>query len=640
MPNLYTAPDMIAAPAAPATRRPAQSPEAANPYAAPDMAGPQPRSGAPASTWSDFFTRITGDIAAAVGAPSIGPGGQKRPGYQTGFVHGALRVPVGAAQLLAHMASPEYLTRGPGGRPQAHEPLGEAADALARRFEQSYQKTRGPNAGFDWASFAGSVGAGALLPAAAGGPAAAALGGALGGATQPDVMKPGASAGDYWHEKAKDLAIGAATGGVFGGVGAAAARGGAAIRGVRAPGTGPVPTLARAGVQMTPGQLGRGAGGLVGKLVGRAEDALKSWPILGDVIRRAGSLSLHDFNRAVINQALDPIGKTLSKGIAAGRDAVRTAAAMISDEYDRILSDKGLRFSVDPKFQQDILGIYRSARGQPGQMDAELQKVFRSSIFERLKLRPGAPPSMDAAAFKMAESRLNTLATRYMRSPDVDQQLLGEHIKEAVFAMRSALERQNPTAAKDLANVNAAYAMLVRVEKAAGAAKEDGVFTPSQLLSAIRATDLSRRSRAFAHGDALMQAFAEAGQRVLPGKMPDSGTPERALWSALTYGLSKGTLREAASGAIPALTLGPLYTRAGLTAVQRWQMAGPQRNALISRLGGATGAGAADTRLQDGLAALNAVLGATEPPPKPQLPRPGERGPQGGTITGIGPRAQ
>lgn len=588
--NPFLAPDMMARPAAP-------PPGAGkNPFSAADMTAPAP------SLWDRFM-------------------------------HGVVDPVVGAGQLMTHV---------PGSLWSYARPV---VDPLVRLREETYQRERGPNAGFDWARLAGNVASpinyaipelGAAATAGRLGEAGkAAVSGALAGAMQPTATKPGAGEGDYWTSKAKDLALGAATGGALGGVAAGVGRGVAAARGMTGAVGGPAAALARSGVTMTPGALGRGSGRIVGQLVGRAEDALKSWPILGDVIRRAGSLGIRDFNRAVLDQTLEPIGKTLPKGMSAGREAVKAAAEMISDDYGRILSQKGLRFTADPKFAQDILGIYRSARGQPGNMVADLQSVVRSSLFDRFKLRSGSGPSMDAAAFKMSESRLNGIATRYMRSPDVNQQLLGEHIKEVVYAMRSALERQNPQAARDLANVNAAFAMLARVERAARSAKEDGVFTPSQLLSAVRSSDTSRRGRAFAHGDALMQAFAEAGQRVLPGRMPDSGTPERALWSALVYGLSKGTLREAAAGAVPAATLGPLYTRAGMKAVQRWALAGPQRNAAISRLGGAAGAGAVDARVQNDLSALNAVLSATEPPPAPPVPQVGDRGPSGGKITDI-----
>ena len=54
--------------------------------------------------------------------------------------------------------------------------------------------------------------------------------------------------------------------------------------------------------------------------------------------------------------------------------------------------------------------------------------------------------------------------------------------------------------------------------------------------------DKSAGKGAFARGDALMQDFAEVGQRVLPSTVPDSGTTGRVLMAGLAGGAGAGTL--------------------------------------------------------------------------------------------------
>jgi hypothetical protein len=88
--------------------------------------------------------------------------------------------------------------------------------------------------------------------------------------------------------------------------------------------------------------------------------------------------------------------------------------------------------------------------------------------------------------------------------------------------MRQSVTRQNPTVAKELSNINSSYAMLTRIENAANRNVESGgVFTPRDLLAAVKKGDTSARDRTFARGDALFQKWAEAANKVLPKKLQE-----------------------------------------------------------------------------------------------------------------------
>jgi hypothetical protein len=140
---------------------------------------------------------------------------------------------------------------------------------------------------------------------------------------------------------------------------------------------------------------------------------------------------------------------------------------------------------------------------------------------------------MPGILYKRIESELNNMATNYMRSTDAAQRDMGHAISDVVKSMKGSLERNNPWFAEKLRNINSGWAMYARMRgAAANRVTSEGVFTPGDLLSAIKRGDRSVGKGAFARGDALMQDFATAAQHVLPSRIPTSGTSERAAMMA------------------------------------------------------------------------------------------------------------
>jgi hypothetical protein len=87
------------------------------------------------------------------------------------------------------------------------------------------------------------------------------------------------------------------------------------------------------------------------------------------------------------------------------------------------------------------------------------------------------------------------------------------------------LERSSPAVAKELRDLNTAWAAFARVRRAAvNRPASGGVFTPADLL---RAEKHAADERVFARGDGLLQEIAHDGQQVLANKVPDSGTARR-----------------------------------------------------------------------------------------------------------------
>lgn len=273
--------------------------------------------------------------------------------------------------------------------------------------------------------------------------------------------------------------------------------------------------LADRGVtQMTVGQL---AGGILKSV----EDKATSFPILGDFIQAGRKRSIESFNRSVANQALEPIGETLGRGTAAGHDTISEVHDKLGAAYDNIVPHLELR--PDQQWFQDLRQVYdRNVQMLPEQHQQQFSRILTQEF--------GRPAPLDGEKVKVIESNLNRLAGKFSSSPDANQQLLGEALTSTVAAVRSNMERMNPAYAQELARINSGYAMYVRMRTAAANRRgSEGVFTPGDLLTAIKRGDRSVGKGSFARGDALMQAFAEAGQKVLPSAYPDSGTAGRLM---------------------------------------------------------------------------------------------------------------
>ncbi|HEV2225070.1 MAG TPA: hypothetical protein VGR84_18910 [Candidatus Acidoferrales bacterium] len=430
-----------------------------------------------------------------------------------------------------------------------------AADvAAAKKQEEEFAKRVSP--GFGGWELAGSMAnpLNYLVPGAAAtklGRAAMSMGSGAAAAS----LEPGTPVtDDFWSKKRGEILAGTLAGG-------ATHVGLHALGNLIAP---PMSALAKylasKGVELTPGQMGTG-GGMIGRQIRRAEEAFKSFPILGSFIRSGEGRSIESFDRATINQALEPIGQSLPKNVEIGHTAVAHAADKVNDAYDHLLPH--IHFGTDRQFASDIANL----RGMVMSMPAPQIEQFSNILRHRLATRLAPTGMMDGKTFKQVDSELRVLSEPYIRSPDAAQQQLGRAIQEVRSAMRAAVTRQNPKYATRLQNINNSYAMLTRIEQATSRRLQGtGVFTPADLLAAVKSQDMSRRRREFAHADALMQDWASAGQQVLPAKMPDSGTPERALYLGSLLGAERvfpGGEKAAAAGLAGALP----YTRLGQAAL-------------------------------------------------------------------------
>lgn len=389
-------------------------------------------------------------------------------------------------------------------------------DQQVREREHAYQAQRAAagESGIDWWRMGGNVLSPANVAIARAIPAAATLPGkiasGIAGGAASSVAAP-VTIGDFASEKAKQIGIGAVTGGVTPAVTSGVAR-------VISPNASINPQLQMlkdAGVRPT---IGQSLGGVVGNL----EQKATSIPFVGNAIASKRRQAVEQFNKAAINRALEPIGQSIDD---IGTTGVQKAGDLIGKAYDDALNQiKYVKF--DKQFQQDFTQLKSMASG----LTPEMEKLFNKKVSGVLGSRVSKINTMLPDTFKKAESEIGSIASSYSKSALASERELGDAFKQVQALLREQAVRSNPDAASALQSANKAWANLVRVEGAAKAAQNaEGVFTPAQLAGAVRAADQSVRKRAVGRGTALMQDLSTAGQNVLGNTVPDSGTAGRLI---------------------------------------------------------------------------------------------------------------
>lgn len=424
-------------------------------------------------------------------------------------------------------------------------------DQQVRERESAYQQERAAagEGGVDWARLGGNLLSPANLGLAASAPRAATMAGriavgsglgAAGGAMTPVTQ------GNFAEEKLAQIGTGAAIGGAI----PVAAGGLARVVSPKASTNPSIKLLQQEGVQPTIGQT-------LGGRMNALEERLQSAPIVGDAITMARNRAVDQFNRAALDRVTSPIGVKVT---AIGREGVSQAKNALKQAYDDVLPK--LSFTADSQFSQDFARIQGMVSA--GLPDAE-RKAFENIIQRQVVGKMTAAGKMSGESFKQVESELSRLAKGYLGDASFDKRQIGSAISEVLSSMRGSLQRTNPQHASQLAKINQGYANFARVRDAAGRiGSEDGVFSPAQLSSAVRAADKSVGKGSFATGNAMMQDLADAGKSTLGQKVPNSFTTDRLLLSGL--GLGSGFVNPA----IPAGLLGGagLYTPAAQSALR------------------------------------------------------------------------
>lgn len=291
-----------------------------------------------------------------------------------------------------------------------------------------------------------------------------------------------------------------------------------------------VQALRSRGIPMTvPQQLGGFIKGM--------EDKAMSVPLVGDMIRARRMEGMGAFNREAFNEAGGPINATVS---TIGEQGVEELADQVGDAYTSATS--GVSVPFDAQFPSDFAGAV--ARGQ------RLPPDLRHSLGEVLEARVAPITDTGAMTGDQFQQAVRALKATRNRPPSRFEGFEQDY-RDSVTGVIDSLEGQMMRGGGDqtvsgLTAANAANRNLRTIEDASNRAaggSETGtpfVFTPSQLQRAGMATE--RRypgQRPFAD-------LADSGQEILPSRIPNSGTADRAaqmlIPGALVGGAGLGAL--------------------------------------------------------------------------------------------------
>ena len=449
-----------------------------------------------------------------------------------GVVRGLRDIPDAGAQLLTRgleAVAPEGSNFEKWAREQR-----ESVEGINRGAEVDYMQNwrGGKDVGFDGGRLTGNVLATLPLVMTGAGPVVI---GAVSSAMQP------VEGDDFWTQKAIQTGIG----GVSGKVGDALFRGIARV--VKPNSSKAVQSMMDEGITPTPGQA-------LGGVAKTAEEKLTSVPFLGDVIKSSQGRGVDQFNRAVANRVLAPIGEKVGHATKIGRELVDDVHAKASAAYGKVL-DKIDNIGIDREFGAKLNELAFMVSELPKKQQKQFQTILQNRVKDKF-----IGGQMSGRTMKDADSVLGKKAQDYLFSSDADQRGLGEALSEVQNALRALTTRNAPAGARELSKANKTWALWKRMEKAAGyRGAKNGVFTPSHYEGATQA--LAKGSQK-ARGKGLDQNFAEDAVATLSDKIPDSGTTGRALMAYMLGG--GGTYIEPVSG-----TFGLLGASAYIPGIQR-----------------------------------------------------------------------
>ena len=490
----------------------------------------------------------------------------------SGFMMGLKDPITGGAQLLPRALAGVTSGFGAYQNPVSEFFTGEAQrmDELARAEEQAYQQQRMARGetGFDVPRLAGNVlNPATIVPATRaaqlargagyGATAQAVAGGAVGGAMQPVTGE-----GEFLPQKAEQVGISAVTAPIGEKVVAAAGR-------VLNPLVSKAEqTMRDLGITPTTGQT-------LGGQFGTLEEFAQNLPLIGESISNARQRVLFDFNKGVINKALDKVKDKLPADVV-GRDAIKYASDQVSDKYDEVLAK--MSFDLDFATTSNIL----SALSKNTSLDAnQRQKV--SEKLNNIVFNKFSGQKLDGKTYKGIESDLRKEASDYMNSSSTDDKQIGRALSDVLGVLKKELYFQNPKQTPQLRRIDSAYSDLSVVNiAAANSGALNGVFTPKQFSTAVRQADETRRKSAFAKGTAKSQQISDAGVQVL-GSQAQS-TIEGNIATRVAGGYGMFAQPGVAAGLITGVPI--MYSESGQAVLDALLRSRPE---LVKQAGGMLG---------------------------------------------------
>lgn len=512
----------------------------------------------------EFPDGMTDDqIAQAIsGQPQVTP-------PSSGFMMGLKDPITGGAQMLPRALAGVTSGFGAYQNPVSQFFTSEAqrVDELARAEEQAYQQQRQARGetGFDVPRLAGNVlNPATIVPATRaaqlvrgagyGKTAQAVAGGAVGGAMQPVIGE-----GEFAPQKAEQIGVSAVTAPLGEKVVAATGR-------VLNPLVSKAEqTMRDLGITPTTGQT-------LGGQFATIEDFAQNLPLIGESISNARQRVLFDFNKGIINKALDKVKDKLPADVV-GRDAIKYASDQVSDKYDEVLAK--MSFDLDFATTSNILSSLSKNTALSAEQRQKVSETLNNIVFSKF-----SGQKLDGKTFKGVESDLRKKASDYLTSGTASEKEIGEALSGVLGVMKKELYFQNPKQTPQLRRVDSAYSDLSVINiAAANSGADSGVFTPKQFSIAVRQADKTRNKSAFAKGTAKSQQISDAGVQVLGNQ--SKATLEGNIATRVAGGYGMFTEPVIAAGLVTGVPT--MYSPAGQKALDMLLRSRPD---LVKQAGG------------------------------------------------------
>jgi gas vesicle protein len=284
----------------------------------------------------------------------------------------------------------------------------------------------------------------------------------------------------------------------------------------------------------TPGQLASDitAFGIpIGKSIQKAEQALTSMPLAGSIIHGGLETSFKDFNQALGNKVLAPLGEKLPKTIKGGNEMITHIKDTLDKSYDDVVQRAHFGDYFDPHTQTGTIErLWDGFQQATSNLVPKQREAVQHDITDNIIKNIEDHPVLTGEQFRNMEKELGRQAHK---AYEEGKEALGEAYSTVQAMLRTELSLQNPAIARQLTKTHEAFRLFKPVEKAAAMrGSREGVFTPQQFKSSAES---SAGRAGVATGQGMMIPESQAAMDVLGGTLPNSGTADRAL-SSLTAG--------------------------------------------------------------------------------------------------------
>lgn len=353
---------------------------------------------------------------------------------------------------------------------------------------------------------------------------------------------------------------------------------------------------------LTAGQT-YGQSGRIGAAVKGVEDRLSGLPVVGDSVNAARAKTVQNFNAKAFDKALEPIGQKLNGEV--GQDAVANAQAKVQQAFQDALAGRSVQ--ADASFANEMTQATTKVMAIR-RVGPELSDQIADILSPHMQQGKN---NLTGEEMQIISQELRNLKAAYKSKEPAFYKKIGEAIDSTENAVFGLFRRQAPDVVPKYNAAKQAYRRVSILADATlkGKNQPDSMFTPAQLNTADAANAKKYEgAMSAAAGPRQFREFGEAGQAVLPNKVPDSGTAGRLVLGAAGAGGIIGTGGGAVAGdpgtgaaygtgtglALSAILLGA-YSKAGQRVLTKpgrgsQRLADPRLQQLLSKIGAATGA--------------------------------------------------